>query len=186
MLSPGSYPSFFFQELGKRYGVPGPFCDKRIDVQYHAPAIRGKPPPSADVQFHPPVTHREIRHCGRFRKAIGTQVLLVFRAAVSLIKVDVQHAGICYVLLALPGRERLRLHPHQFEEVQHPLRKKEAEVVLVELCLCSILIHDHKGTSFHGIYLHGGEIILYQTRNFAGEPGFTHFLKYYRELMCLN
>ena len=160
----------FFQELGKRYGVPGPFCDKRIDVQYHAPAIRGKPPPPADVQFHPPVTHREIRHCGRFRKAIGTQVLLGFRAAVSLIKVDVQHAGICYVLLALPGREGLRLHPHQFEEVQHPLRKKEAEVVLVELCLCSILIHDYKGTSFHGIYLNGWILLSYQTRIFAGEP----------------
>ncbi len=169
MLSPGSYPSFF-QELGKRYGVPGSFCDKRIDVQYHAPAIRGKPPPPEDVQFHPPVTHREIRHCGRFRKAIGTQVLLVFRAAVSLIKVDVQHAGICYVLLALPGREGLRLHPHQFEEVQHPLGKKEAEVVLVELCLCSILIHDYKGTSFHGIYLNGWIFISYQTRIFAGEP----------------
>ena len=145
----------FFQELGKRYGVPSPFCDKRIDVQYHAFAILGKPPPPADVQLHPPVPHREIRHCGRFRKAIGAQVLLVPRAVVSLIQVDVQHAGICYVLLALLGRERLRLHPHQFEEVQHPLRKKEAEVVLVELCLCSILIHDYKVTSFHGIYLNG-------------------------------
>ncbi len=92
---------FFFQELGKRYGVPGPFCDKRIDVQYHAPAIRGAFTAVCGCS-PPPVTHREIRHCGRFRKAIGTQVLLVFRAAVSLIKVDVQHAGICYVLLALP------------------------------------------------------------------------------------
>ena len=130
----------------------------------HAPAIRGKPPPPADVQFHPTVPHWEIRHCGRFREAVGTQVLLALRAAVPLIKVDVRHAGICYVLLALSGREELRLHPHQFEEVKHPLRKKEAEVVLVELCLCSILIHDYdKGTSFHGIYLNGW--ILYHIRH---------------------
>lgn len=155
---------FIFQELGKRYGVPGSLCDKRIYVQYHAPAIRGKPSPPADVQFHPTVPHREIRHCGRFREAVGTQVLLALRAAVPLIKVDVRHVGICYVLLALPGREGLRLHPHQLEEVQHRLRKKEAEVVLVELCLCSILIHDYdKGTSFHGIYLNGW--IFYHIRH---------------------
>ena len=32
------------------------------------------------------------------------------------------------------------------------------------------LIHDYKGTSFHGIYLHGWIFLSYQTRIFAGEP----------------
>lgn len=95
---------------------------------------------------------------------------------VTLIQVDVQHAGICYVHLALPECERLRLHPHLFEEVQLPLRKKEAEVVLVELCLCSILIHDYNGASFHGIYLNGWIFLSYQTREFAGEPLLFIFL----------
>lgn len=130
----------------------------------HAPAIQGKPPPPADVQFHPTVPHWEIRHCGRFREAVGTQVLLAFRAAVPLIKVDVRHACICYVLLALPGREGLRLHPHQFEEVQHSLRKTESEVVLVELCLCSILIHTTtKVLSFTGSTLVAGFFIISDT-----------------------
>ncbi len=88
-----------------------------------------------------------------------------------------KYASIRYVLLALPGRERLCLHPHPSEEVQHPLRKKETEVVLVELCLCSILIHDHKDTSFHGIYLHGRKFTSCQTRKFAGELGWHSSLQ---------
>lgn len=73
---------------------------------------------------------------------------MVLLAVVTFIKMYVQYAGIRDILLALSGCERLRLHPHQFEEVQHPLRKKEAEVVLVEFRLFSILIHDHKSASF--------------------------------------
>lgn len=38
-------------------------------------------------------------------------------------------------------------------KIQHTIGKKETEVALVEHCLCCALIHDYKGTSFHGIYL---------------------------------
>lgn len=39
------------------------------------------------------------------------------------------------------------------KKIQHTIGKNETEVALVELCLCRVLIHDYKGTSFHGIYL---------------------------------
>ena len=39
------------------------------------------------------------------------------------------------------------------KKIQHTIGKNETEVVHVELCLCRVLIHDYKGTSFHGIYL---------------------------------
>ena len=39
------------------------------------------------------------------------------------------------------------------KKIQHSIGKNETEVALVEHCLCSALIHDYKGTSFHGIYL---------------------------------
>ena len=38
-------------------------------------------------------------------------------------------------------------------KIQHTIGKNETEVALVEHCLCCALIHDYKGTSFHGIYL---------------------------------
>lgn len=38
-------------------------------------------------------------------------------------------------------------------KIQHTIGKNETKVVHVELCLCRVLIHDYKGTSFHGIYL---------------------------------
>ena len=130
------------------------------------------------------VSHRRLRMCsstlrsrtGKSDIVAGSVKPLGRRSCWASVRLSrssrwmLQHAGICYVLLALPGREGLRLHPHQFEEVQHPLGKKEAEVVLVELCLCSILIRDYKCTSFHGIYLNGWIFLSYQTRIFAGEP----------------
>lgn len=39
------------------------------------------------------------------------------------------------------------------KKIQHTIGKNETGVVHVELCLCRVLIHDYKGTSFHGIYL---------------------------------
>lgn len=39
------------------------------------------------------------------------------------------------------------------KKIQHTIGKNETKVVHVELCLCRVLIHDYKGTSFHGIYL---------------------------------
>ena len=65
----------------------------------------------------------------------------------------VQYTGVRNFLLRLPGRERHRLHPDQFEKIQHTIGKNETEVAHVELRLCRVLIHDYKGTSFHGIYL---------------------------------
>lgn len=56
------------------------------------------------------------------------------------------------------------------KKIQHTIGKNETEVALVEHCLCSTLIHDYKGTSFHGIYLNGWIILSYQTRIFAGKP----------------
>ena len=47
-----------------------------------------------------------------------------------------------------------------------------SEIVLTK-ATCSILIHDYKGTSFHGIYLNGWIFLSYQTRIFAGEPFFS-------------
>lgn len=38
-------------------------------------------------------------------------------------------------------------------KIQHTIGKNETEVALVEHCLCYALIHDYKGTSFHGIHL---------------------------------
>lgn len=57
------------------------------------------------------------------------------------------------------------------KKIQHTIGKNETGVVHVELCLCRVLIHDYKGTSFHGIYLNGWISLSYQTRIFAGEPG---------------
>ena len=65
----------------------------------------------------------------------------------------VQYTGVRNFLLRLPGRERHRLHPDQFEKIQHTIGKNETKVVHLELCLCRVLIRDYKGTSFHGIYL---------------------------------
>lgn len=56
------------------------------------------------------------------------------------------------------------------KKIQHTIGKNETEVALVEHCLCRVLIHDYKGTSFHGIYLNGWIILSYQTRIFAGKP----------------
>mgnify|MGYP006920139694 FL=1 len=39
------------------------------------------------------------------------------------------------------------------KKIQHTIGKNETGVALVEHCLCCALIHDYKGTSFHGIYL---------------------------------
>lgn len=82
----------------------------------------------------------------------------------------VQYTGVRNFLLRLPGRERHRLHLDPFEKIQHTIGKNETGVVHVELCLCRVLIHDYKGTSFHGVYFHGWIIISYQTRIFACDP----------------
>ena len=52
-------------------------------------------------------------------------------AVIAFVQIHVQRPGLQDVLLAFPGRKRLRLHPDQFKEVQHGLGKKEAEEVMV-------------------------------------------------------
>ena len=133
----------------KLCGIAGAGSDQRIHVQDDVLAVRSKPPPTADVQFHPALPYRKVREDCRLGKPIGPEFLHILGAIVPLIKVNKEFARIHDILLALSRIERLALHPNQIEEVQQTFRKKKADEVLLKLELCGILIHIRKGTIFH-------------------------------------
>ena len=54
---------------------------------------------------------------------------------------------------SLAMRDIVSIQTSSKKKIQHTIGKNETGVVHVELCLCRVLIHDYKGTSFHGIYL---------------------------------
>ena len=82
-----------------------------------------------------PVPDREVRDDRLLREAVRTQFLQVIGPIVPFIQVDVKGTTVKDVLLAFPGVQGLRFHPHRLEEVQDAFRQEEAKKVLIELKL---------------------------------------------------